>query len=125
MVYTPRMTRLSFALLLGCAVAACAQQTPHGKIQPPAVIQEGKPDVRGCHAVNSEHPKTAVIVLLKVKEDGTSDLVGIADTSGNACVDEAAIAAVKQYRFRPAMRDGQPVAVNLKIEVRVERLATN
>jgi len=32
-------------------------------------------------------------------------------------LDEKAIEAVKQYRFKPAMYDGHPVPVELNIEV--------
>jgi TonB family protein len=32
-------------------------------------------------------------------------------------LDETAIAAIKKYRFKPAMKDGHPVAVQMKIEV--------
>jgi len=32
-------------------------------------------------------------------------------------LDEKAIEAVKQWRFRPAMKDGEPVAIRATIEV--------
>jgi outer membrane biosynthesis protein TonB len=32
-------------------------------------------------------------------------------------LDERAIAAVKQYKFKPAMQGGRPVAVELNVEV--------
>jgi periplasmic protein TonB len=32
-------------------------------------------------------------------------------------LDESALAAIKKYRFKPAMKDGHPVAVEMKIEV--------
>jgi protein TonB len=32
-------------------------------------------------------------------------------------LDEKALAAVKQYRFRPAMENGKPVLVELNVEV--------
>jgi len=35
-------------------------------------------------------------------------------------LDEKAVEAVKQYRFRPAMENGKPVAVYLDIEVNFE-----
>ena len=36
---------------------------------------------------------------------------------GGPWVDEKAMAAVKQYRFKPALEDGKPVLVELNIEV--------
>jgi protein TonB len=35
--------------------------------------------------------------------------------------DEKAIEAVRQYRFKPGMKAGTPVAVSLKVEVRFAR----
>jgi protein TonB len=32
-------------------------------------------------------------------------------------LDEKAIEAVKQYRFKPAIKDGKPVMVNVTVEV--------
>jgi TonB family protein len=32
-------------------------------------------------------------------------------------LDQNALAAINQYRFKPAMKDGQPVPVQIKIEV--------
>jgi protein TonB len=35
--------------------------------------------------------------------------------------DQSALDAVKQYRFEPAMFNGQPVAVSVKVEVNFKR----
>jgi protein TonB len=35
-------------------------------------------------------------------------------------LDENAVAAVKQYRFKPATENGKPVAVYLNVEVNFE-----
>ena len=32
-------------------------------------------------------------------------------------LDEKAVAAVKQYRFKPAMENGKPVTVEMNVEV--------
>ena len=117
------MTRLAMACLLGCAVAAGAQQA--SKMQQPAVVAAPNPDFSHCHAVSRDHLKAAAVVSLVVKEDGSPDLVGIADTSGNACFDEEAMNTVKKYRFRPAVRDGKPVATNIKVEVKMEMKPKN
>ncbi len=37
-------------------------------------------------------------------------------------LDEEAVAAVKQWRFRPAMRDGEPVAIRGTVEVSFGRM---
>jgi protein TonB len=35
-------------------------------------------------------------------------------------LDEKAVEAVKQYRFKPAMENGKPVAVEMNVEVLFE-----
>lgn len=64
----------------------------------------------------------------KVKHQGTVILWGVVGTDGlprqlrvarslGMGLDEKALEAVKNWRFDPAMKDGQPVAVQIKIEV--------
>src|SRR5262249_40915209 len=64
----------------------------------------------------------------KAKYSGTVTLYVEVDTSGRATnirvlhslglgLDEKAIEAVKQWKFRPGMKDGRPVTVQASIEV--------
>jgi protein TonB len=72
------------------------------------------------HSVPAVYPQIAqltgregsVTVYALVGKDGTVIKTAIALSSGsNVGFDEAAIEAVSQYRFRPALQNGQPVAV--------------
>ena len=54
-----------------------------------------------------------VLVSMVVDENGVPRDVVVTKPAGNG-FDEAAIAAVRQWRFEPALRDGKPVAVALK-----------
>ena len=47
--------------------------------------------------------------------DGTCADVGIVQSSGHAVLDEAAVRAVREWRFKPAVRDGIPVAARQTI----------
>jgi hypothetical protein len=74
-----------------------------------------------------------VLVRLQVDENGSPGLVRVLrsiyiDKDGHASsgpsssgsglgMEESAVRAVQQYRFRPAMRNGAPVAVELDLEV--------
>jgi len=51
-----------------------------------------------------------------VEPDGTPDHIRIARPAGMG-LDEKALEAVSQYRFAPATRDGQPVRVEMYVEV--------
>ncbi|HEY0503846.1 MAG TPA: energy transducer TonB [Lysobacter sp.] len=49
-----------------------------------------------------------VMVRADIGIDGVPTSVEVADGSGSRYLDRAAVDAVKRWRFRPAMRDGQP-----------------
>jgi TonB family protein len=57
-----------------------------------------------------------VIVSLVVDEEGLPTQVKVIQGIGYG-LDEKAVDAVRQYRFRPAMKDGKPVACPLQIDV--------
>jgi periplasmic protein TonB len=59
-----------------------------------------------------------VILQLSVDEAGKLISVSVARGSGHRALDEAAIAAVKQWRFEPAVVDGRPVAAVAELPVR-------
>jgi TonB family protein len=58
----------------------------------------------------------AVVLALRVDERGEVAGVRVAQGLGPA-FDEAAVAAVRQWRFEPGRRDGEPVAVEMSITV--------
>ena len=74
--------------------------------------------------VEPEYPEYArkkklsatVVVRMVVDEAGVPQNIAVIKPLGNG-FDEATIAAVNQWRFEPAMRDGKPVAVSLQSEV--------
>lgn len=76
------------------------------------------------YAADPEYPESArkaklsgdVIVSLVVDQDGMPRNVQVARGMGNE-FDEKAVEAVQQYRFKPATQNGEPVPVNLKVEV--------
>jgi protein TonB len=61
-----------------------------------------------------------VLVYLRVGLDGLPYAVRILRPFGVG-LDERAVEAVKAYRFKPAMRDGQPVRVEMNVEVNFRR----
>ncbi len=76
------------------------------------------------HQVEPEYPDEArkakfqgsVLVAVEVDEQGRVRGVRIVKSAGLG-LDEKAMEAVKKWRFRPATRDGRPVAVPASIEV--------
>ena len=60
--------------------------------------------------------RAIVLLHLVVDAEGSPQDVKIS-RSYNADFDAEAVKAVQQYRFKPAMKDGKPVAVEISIEV--------
>ena len=58
----------------------------------------------------------ACLVRLIVDANGNPQNLKLVRSIGYG-LDEAALEAVKKYRFKPAMKSGQPVAVEMAIEV--------
>jgi protein TonB len=85
-----------------------------GSVRPPVVIYSVDPEF-------SEEAR-------KAKFSGNVEVYLIVDASGNPShvrvvrgvgmgLDEKAVDAVRQYKFKPAMQNGKPVAVDLYIDV--------
>jgi protein TonB len=76
-----------------------------------------------------EYPQSAmrngdqgtVMVRVEVGTDGVPLSVDVAQRSGSRDLDRAAVDAVRQWRFQPAQRDGQPVvgAVTVPIDFKM------
>ena len=62
-----------------------------------------------------------VMVRVEVGVDGLPTSVEVAQRSGSRDLDRAAVNAVRQWRFQPAQRDGQPVpgAVTVPIDFKM------
>ena len=56
-----------------------------------------------------------VLVVIHVAASGLAAGVEVAQSSGSASLDEAAVAAVRKWHFRPAMKEGQPVPFDMAI----------
>jgi protein TonB len=85
-----------------------------GGVTPPTVIQRVEPQYSE-EARKARYQGTVVLEAI-VRRDGTVDIQRIVRSLGFG-LDENAIQALKQWRFRPGMRNGVPVDVSLNIEV--------
>lgn len=59
-----------------------------------------------------------VQVRITVGSDGQVVQRELAESSGNRALDRAALEAVQRWRFRPALRNGQPVSTDVVIPIR-------
>jgi protein TonB len=90
-----------------------------GKIQKPVAIHMAEPQF-------SDEAKQAkqsgqVLVYLWVEKDGIPSHVSVVRPAGMG-LDEKAVEAVRQYRFKPATLKGQPVTVDLYVLVNFQVL---
>jgi iron complex outermembrane recepter protein len=94
----------------GCFLALLVGQAAFAQnIAPPEVLENPSAVYPPTHA-----EAATVSVLVTVQADGSvQDPVVV--TSGGADFDAAAIAAVKEWKFRPALRDGVPYPARIRI----------
>ncbi|MBK7533772.1 MAG: TonB-dependent receptor [Myxococcales bacterium] len=64
----------------------------------------------------AEHLQAKVGLVLTIGADGSVSDVRVVAPAGHG-LDEAAVAAARQFRFSPATRDGQPVAARVRYDL--------
>ena len=115
-------------LALATVVSALALRLHVGNPAPPAAAAAQPQDVMPkvifavdpdfpAGATAEKHPVSGVCILgVTVSEDGTPQDVHVVK-SLRADFDRKAVESVSQYRFTPALRDGEPIAKDIQIEV--------
>ena len=107
---------------LALAQAAAPQNPPAkvgvyrvgGGVSAPRVISQKDPEY--SDEARRAHYEGTVVLWLIVGPDGLPHDVRVARSAGMG-LDEKALEAVRQWRFEPALKDGQPVAVQINVEV--------
>ena len=115
------ITRGAFAALI--AMAACGgterntirlpdKQPDTEKNDEPPVALNADPPVEYPRALFEQGIEGKVILRLYVDEHGTvvNDSTRIEESSGYPALDSAAVTAAPQFKFAPALRDGEPIA---------------
>jgi TonB family protein len=85
-----------------------------GSVVPPTALYRVDPEF--SEEARREKFSGTVRVYLWVEKDGTPSHVRIAQSAGHG-LDEKAVEAVRQYRFNPATKNGEPVRVDLYIDI--------
>ncbi len=91
--------------------------TPPGDLKPPVLIYSVQP--KYTKSARKQKLNGTVQVALTVDEAGLPQDVQVARAQGTE-LDDIALQAVRQYRFKPAMRAGKPVPVKLYVEVKFQ-----
>ena len=85
-----------------------------GGVTPPTVLRRFEP----VYPIGAKKAGYEGVVVLSaiVRKNGTIEIVKVIRSLGLG-LDEAAIRAIKKWKFRPGMKDGNPVDVALNVEV--------
>jgi protein TonB len=89
---------------------------PKGPTRPPRVLNWTDPPYP--EQARQQGVEGTAILHLTVGADGRPQNLRISRSSGHSALDEAAVAHVKQARFSPALKDGEPVAMAISFRVK-------
>ena len=89
-----------------------------GDVAPPRAAWTPEPEL--TEEARRAGVKATVVLNIVVGRDGRVSRIKVVRSAGMG-LDESTVNTVKTWRFQPAMRDGQPVAVEMNIEVVLEQ----
>ena len=122
----PRTIGIFVGLLLVLAPAiswaddTSVRSVPAATPSPSSVVSIGRP-----HTCGGYYPLEAIqnmvqgatTVAFTIEADGTTHDISVAITSGNSDLDKAAIACVSHWLYKPAEKNGEPVAAPWKARI--------
>jgi TonB family protein len=65
-----------------------------------------------------DHASGTTTVAFKITDTGRVKEPTVVVSSGNADLDAASLTCVRNWRYRPAVKDGKPIEIDWKIEIR-------
>jgi len=101
-----------FVVAFGATAAPARAQPPKGEVTPPVVLSHADAIYPASAVPAGEHRD--VVLAVTVDADGNVSKVEVLESGGPA-LDEAATTAVRQWKFRPATRDGRPIASRIRV----------
>src|SRR5262249_12468508 len=99
----------------GPLLKPCSHKNPQPCVdKPPVVVHSVEPQ----YSVQAHNEKVSgtVVLLLVVGTDGLAHVIRVVRPLGSG-LDEAAVEAVKQFKFKPAQSQRTPVPAMINIEV--------
>lgn len=102
------------------APPSAPEAPPAGALVQPRPIAGQMPAPRYPTRALRRGDSGTVLVRAEIGPDGVPTSVSIADGSGSRLLDRAAMEAVEQWRFHPAMQDGRPTTGTVEIPIAFE-----
>ncbi len=87
---------------------------PPGQVTAPRALSS--PDPRYTREAANHHIEGVSRLGIVVDGTGKADNIAVLEPLGMG-LDEQAVLAIKQWRFQPAMKNGQPVRVQINVEI--------
>jgi TonB family protein len=87
-------------------------------VQPPKLVQQGEPIFPKTQF--SAHPLGCGQAYLIIDTAGAVFEAKLRKSTGYEVIDAAFLAAIRQDRFTPAIKDGQPVSVDMYMELCID-----
>jgi TonB family protein len=106
----------------GNVIRSCSSDGGEGKdncITPPQVILSNAPVATSLEVDNAKYDGVVTLSLV-VQTNGKPDNIQVVKSLGPS-LDKKAIDAVNGWKFRPAMKGGSPVVVQIMVEVKFAR----
>lgn len=92
-------------------------QAGHGGATNPVIIPASKVQPVYPKQARLRRQQARVVLQALILKDGTVDKLEPLESTGDCGFEEAAIAAVKQWRYKPATQGGKPVSVYFTVVV--------
>lgn len=136
----PEMTEPMVALITDAGEVSFSRPLPGVSNGQARLLRDSTPEagsvrskVRSGNNPRPEYPRTAreagwegtVVLQILVLPDGTAGNVTLHKTSGYSILDEAALSAVRRWRFFPAMDGNFPIQSVARLPVRFDLKAAN
>ena len=113
-VVLPRAGILILTLLLTASFSLAQEQTKAGKdVQPAKIVHHVRPDYPDSW--KREGLQGTVHVRFTIAKDGSVRDVNVVD--GDSRLAKSALKAVKQWRYSPALKNGEPVELQSTVAI--------
>jgi TonB family protein len=122
-VRSARATRVSAPRVIRASIRSSDRDSSDrdgdvSRISPPLRLPESYVQPRVVSASNRMRGKVVLAVLVRPNgRVGRVDVLSRGDRDNDRALEHAAVTAVKQWRYRPALRDGVPTPARVKVVV--------
>lgn len=109
-----QVVKTAFLVLIAAAATLWSQTFPSPNTNQPTVIQKVDPEY--TPEAKAAGVRGTVLLAITITTDGVADQITLIKGLSYG-LDEKAVECMRKWRFKPDLRDGEPVPVKAQIEV--------